>query len=208
VEANSGKSKFTFSGMDQDVLAVAYSPSGKFVVSSGFESGLYWWNAQTGQRVRVQPGHGVAVHEICFSKDGKTVVSAGADKTVRLWNGTTGAPVRTMPVGSIVYATAISPDGKLIASGSFDGLVRLWDAAKGVPLSSLLSLPATGAKHEWLVLTPHGYAARSDGLAAVGRWRMGGQDLSAEAVWKALGRPELVGRAMRGEAVAAPKFGK
>jgi WD40 repeat protein len=208
IEAATGKGKYTFSGMDQDVLAVAFSPDGKYVVSSGFEPALYWWNAQTGQRVRLQGGHGVAVHELCFSKDGKTLVSAGADKTVRLWNGGTGGMIRALPVGSIVYATAISPDGKLVASGGFDGLVRLWDAANGSPLVSLLSLPADGAKHDWLALTPQGYVAPSAGLASVGRWRMGGQSVGAEVVWKVLGQPEVVAQTLRGQPVAPPKFSK
>jgi hypothetical protein len=208
VDADSGQGKYTFSGMEQDILAVAFSQDGKFVVSSGFESALYWWDAQTGRRVRLQGGHGVAVHEICFSKDGKLLVSAGADRTVRVWNGKTGTPLRVLPVGSIVYATAVSPDGKLIASGSFDGLVRVWDAGSGGPLSTLLSLPAEGDKHDWLALTPQGYAAASSGLASAGQWRMGGQTLSAAEVWKALEQPELVARALRGESVEMPRFGK
>jgi WD40 repeat protein len=207
-DAATGKSLLTFSGMEQDVLAVAVSPDGKYVVSSGFESGLYWWNPQTAERVRVQGGHGVAVHEICFSKDGKTVVSAGADKTVRLWDGSSGAPLRTLPVGSIVYATAISPDGKRIASGSFDGLVRLWDASTGRHLLTLLSVRSPGEKFEWVALTPEGYAAASPGVTAGGQWRMGGQPVPGESVWKALGNPDAVAKAVRGEALPAPVFGK
>src|SRR5262249_17394365 len=67
IDTATGKSRFTFSGMNQDVLAVAVSPDGKSVVSSGYEAGIYWWNPQNGERVRVNGGHGVAVHELCFS---------------------------------------------------------------------------------------------------------------------------------------------
>jgi WD40 repeat protein len=208
VDAATGKSRFTFGGMDKDVLAVAVSPDGKSVVSSGFESGLYWWNPQTGERVRLQGGHAVAVHEICFSKDGSLVASAGADKTVRLWQGKDGAPLRTLAVGSVAYATAVSPDGKRVASGSFDGLVRLWDVAGGRQLVTLLSLPPQGDAADWLALTPEGYAASSPGVASAGRWAMAGQAVPAEAVWKALGRPEVVAKAVRGEVPAAPTFGK
>ncbi|HZT82779.1 MAG TPA: hypothetical protein VFA26_21290 [Gemmataceae bacterium] len=201
VEAATGKSVLTCSGMDQDVMAVAFSPDGKHVVSSGFEPGLYWWDTKTGARERVQGGHGVAVHEVCFSRDGKVLASAGADRTARLWNGTTGAPIKALTVGSSVYAVTLSPDGKRLAAGSFDGLVRLYDVASGRLLASLLSLP-----EGWLALTPEGYAAGSAGVTKLGQWRMAGKGVAGEAVWKALGRPETVAKALRGESLAAPTF--
>jgi WD40 repeat protein len=184
--------------MDQDVLAVAVSPDGKSVVSSGFEPALAWWNPQTGERVRTQGGHGSAVHEICFSKDGKLVASAGADRTVRLWDGGSGAAVRTLAVGSVAYATAISPDGKLVASGSFDGLVRLWHAPTGRLLLTLLALPS-----DWLAVTPEGYAVGSPALTSQGQWRMGSQAVEASAAWKALGKPDALARAAHGEVLPA-----
>ncbi|MCI0461851.1 MAG: hypothetical protein L0Z62_33285 [Gemmataceae bacterium] len=208
VEADTGKSRFTFGGMDDDVMAVAFSSDGKSVVSSGFQPGLYWWNAQTGERVKVQNGHGVAVHEVCFSKDGQLVVSAGADRTVRVWNGSNGAPVKTIPVGSMVYSVAVSPDRKVIACGSFDGLVRVWEEKSGRLLVTLLSLPAEKGQADWLALTPEGYSTGSAGVATLGRWRMAGQEVTGERVWSVLRQPDLVARALRGEAVPAPAFGK
>jgi WD40 repeat protein len=207
VDASTGKSRFTFSGMDQDVLALAVSPDGKNVVSSGFDSALYWWDSQTGQRVRLQSGHGIAVHEMCFSRDGKILASAGADKTVRVWNGQTGALLRTLPVGSIAYAVALNPAGTLLASGSFDGLVRLWDPATGRQLLTLLAVPAEG-DFDWLAVTPEGYAATNSKMATLGQWRMAGQAVSAEPVWKTLQQPTAVVRALRGEPLTQPVFPK
>jgi WD40 repeat protein len=208
VEADTGKSVFTFSGMDQDVLAVAYSPDGKQVVSSGFETSLYWWNPQTGEKVKTQGGHGIAVNELSFSKDGKRVVSAGMDRTARVWDGSSGAAIKTLSVGSPVYAVAISPNGKLIASGSFDGLVRLWDETSGRQLVTFLALPADQDQAEWLAQTPEGYATGSEKLTGLGRWRIGVQEVAGERVWPTLRQPEQIGRALRGEAVAEIKFGK
>ena len=208
VDADTGKTVFTYSGMEQDVMALAFSPDGKALVSSGFEPALYWWNPQTGEKVKTQGGHGVAVHEVAFSKDGKRVVSAGADKTARTWDPATAAMVKAFPVGSSVYAAAISPTGKRIAAGSFDGLTRLYDEATARPLATLLALPGDGDQPEWLALTPEGYAAGSDKLLAQARWRLGSQDVPAQAVWQALRQPPLVAQAVRGEKVAEPTFKK
>lgn len=209
VDVETGKTAFTFSGMEQDVMAVAFHPDGKSVISSGFEPGVFWWNAQTGERIgKPAAGHGIATHELAFSKDGNRVVSAGADRTVRTWDGAVGTALKVFPVGSIAYSVAISPNGKFIASGSFDGLVRLWDEASARHLATLLTQAADDDSPEWLAITPEGYVTGSDKLAAQVRWRLNGQDAKADVVWKVLRQPANVARAMRGDAVPAPVFDK
>ena len=207
VETATGKSKFTFSGMDLDVIALAVHPNGQSLVSSGMESGIYWWNPQTGERVRVQGGHRGTVYELCYNRDGSVLASASGDATVQVWNGTTGLPLRAIAVGSLTYAVALSADGKFVAAGSFDGLVRLFDTATGKLLVTLMSLPPQGETADWVAQTPEGHTAASPGLTAAGKWRMGTQDLAAGAVWKTLLKPDEVAKAARGETVPTP-FGK
>lgn len=207
-EAESGKGVFTFSDRNEDVLSVAAHPDGKSVVVSGVEPGLTWWNVETGEKIRTVGGHRGAVYEVAFSRDGKRLVSAGSDGTAKVFNGTTGALERSIIAGSLCYAVAISPDGKRLASGSFDGLTRLHDAGTGSHLGTLLSLPPEGQKHDWLVLSPGGYAAISEALLKLGRWTMANREVPAAAVWKALHRPELATKALSGETIAAPEFGK
>jgi dipeptidyl aminopeptidase/acylaminoacyl peptidase len=208
VDADTGQSLFTFSGMEQDVLSAAVSPDGKHVVSAGFETALHWWNPETGERTKLQGGHGVAVNELCFSADGSRLVSAGSDQTVRLWNGKTGGLMRTISVGSIVYAVAISSNNKLVASGSFDGLARIWDEASGRLQVIFLGCPEDAGRHDWLALTPEGYAAGSPEIASRARWYVAGQEVAGGRVWPVLNRPEMIVRAARGDKPAAPKFGK
>jgi WD40 repeat protein len=208
VDTNTGNSRFTFSGMEQDVLAVAVSPDGKTVVSAGLEPALHWWNSQTGERVRLQNGHSIAVNEICFSKDGRYVVSGGSDQTIRIWDGVSGSLQRSISVGSVVYAVAVNPDGKRIASGSFDGLVRLWDLATGRHLATFLSMPAEKESSNWLALTPEGFEASSAGLKSQGQWRMAGQPITADSIWKNLQKPDLVAKAIRSEPVPPASFAK
>jgi WD40 repeat protein len=202
--------KFTFGGMEQDVLAVAVSPDGKSVVSAGLEPGLHWWEAQTGKRIRVQNGHSVAVNEICFTKDGRQVVSVGSDQTIRIWDGATGGLQRTISVGSVVYAAAVSHDSKRIASGSFDGRVCLWDLATGRQLVTLLTFPAekSAEDFDWLALTPEGYEVNSAALPSKAQWRMAGQLPAADLVWKNLLKPDMVAKAIRAELVPAVAFAK
>src|SRR5205814_4594278 len=65
VDAKTGTTRLTLSGMEQDVLAVAASADGTKIISSGYDSRLYWWDATTGERTQRQSGHDIAVQEIC-----------------------------------------------------------------------------------------------------------------------------------------------
>jgi WD40 repeat protein len=116
--------------------------------------------------------------------------------------------VRTISVGSIVYAAAISPNNKLVAAGSFDGITRVYDETTGRQLASLVTVRGEGDRAEWLALTPEGFAAGSDSLVAMARWRMSGQEVNGAPLWPALRRPEQVAKALRGEAVGEVKFEK
>jgi WD40 repeat protein len=116
--------------------------------------------------------------------------------------------VRTISVGSIAYAAAISPNSKLIAAGSFDGITRLYEESTGRQLASLVTVRGDGDQAEWLALTPEGFAAGSDPLVAMARWRMSGQDVNGAPLWPALRRPEQVAKALRGEAIGAVTFDK
>lgn len=202
IDAKTGQSRLTFSGTDQEVLALAVKPDGSQVVTSGLDPGLSWWDTGTGQQVKRTVGHDGAVHELAFSPDGDIVASAGVDKSVRLWNARTIDSQRTIPIGSIVYSVALSPDGKVVAAGSFDGQVRLFEVAAGRQLVSL----AAGSAEEWLAVAPEGFAAAADAVKAKARWRVGVAELNAEWVWKAVGQPAAVARALVGEKPGEPAF--
>jgi hypothetical protein len=73
---------------------------------------------------------------------------------------------------------------------------------------TLLALPPHGETFDWLALTPEGFAAASPGVQTSGRWQMSGQVVTATRTWEALGKPQALVRALRGEPVGAPVFKK
>lgn len=123
------------------VLAVAYSPDGRYLASA---SGIFdevanrytkgeiiLWDSTTGERLKTMTGHKGIVLSLAFGADG-TLASGSTDRTVILWDTLTGEsrPPLTGHEGAIA-SLAFTADGKLLASGSDDGTVRLWDVATG-----------------------------------------------------------------------------
>ena len=127
--------KLTF----QWVLAVAYSPDGQTLASSGSSDGtIQLWNVANGTHLGTLKGHTEMVRTLAFLPDGKILVSGSDDDTLRTWDTNTGRMLRKLSGHSNdVKSVAFSRDGKIIASGSKDSSVRLWDAETGRFLPTL-----------------------------------------------------------------------
>lgn len=125
--------------MLQWVLAVAYSPDGKTLASSGSSDGtVQLWDAERGEHTKTLKGHTDKVKTLAFSPDGKTLVSGSDDDTLRMWDTNTGRMLRKLDGhSSDVKSVVFSGDGKMIASGSKDATVRLWNAETGRFLPTL-----------------------------------------------------------------------
>ena len=205
-DSRTAKGQRTYSDHDDDVLALAIRPDGKQFVSAGNEPILRWWSLEGEKPARKVGGHGGPVHQVCFSGNGRRLISASGDKSVRVWDGLTGIFQRTLPGPTDwQYAVALNSDGHLAAGGGWDGLVRVWDADAGKLLATLIQPPRVSiGSTDWLAIAPSGYLEASAELLPLVRWRIGGEEVPAEAPRGVFVGHEQVARALRGEAVANP----
>jgi len=105
------------------VWSIAFSPDGRYIVSSSRDNTIQLWDAQTGGHVS-EPlqGHTDSVLSVAFSPDGRHIVSGSGDATIRLWDVQTGGQVGESLQGHTdsVFSVAFSSDGRHIVSGSWD----------------------------------------------------------------------------------------
>jgi WD40 repeat protein len=114
-------------GLLVPVTGVAYSPDGKRLATSGWDSTVKVWDPATGKEVLTLKGHKDYVRTVCFSPDGKRLASASGDKTVRVWDAATGKQLLTLEGHSAaMWGVAFSLHGKRLAWASFDKTVKVW----------------------------------------------------------------------------------
>lgn len=127
-----GTTLYTYKGHTDSVLAVAWSPNGKRIVSGSQDHTVQVWDATTGGHVLPYSGHTDGVEVVAWSPDGKRIASAGKDRTVQVWDATNGNLIVIYKGHTqTVLALAWSHDSKYIASGSFDQTIQVWNATLG-----------------------------------------------------------------------------
>jgi len=155
-DAATGNLAQTLKGHSDGVLAVAFSPDGRLLVSGGMDGTARVWETASGRaratlefpglRRRLAdprlPGAEITpfVEAVAFSPDGRMfVTSAGTPVAFRkregigevtFWSATSDQEVVSLKgYDGMVRQVAFSPDGNLLATAGGDGLIRLWDAA-------------------------------------------------------------------------------
>jgi WD40 repeat protein len=115
------------------VTAVAFSPDGSQLATSGYHE-IIVWNAQDGRRLSRITNVAERVYGIQYSPDGKLIaVAAGTPAQlgeVKLFAATGGDLVADLVrTADAIFAVAFSPDGKRLAVGGADRAIRVFDVA-------------------------------------------------------------------------------
>ena len=76
------------------ILALAFSPDGKRLVTSSHDQTVKVWDSATGQEILTLRGHASRIVGVVFDADGHCLLSASADGNIRIWDAT---PLESKP---------------------------------------------------------------------------------------------------------------
>ncbi len=94
--ARTGKKLATLPGHSAEVLAVAYSPDGRFIAAGSADGLLRVWSASSRTLVHLTRAHRGPVFAVRFSADGSRLATLGGDRAVRVWDVRTGRRLQSL----------------------------------------------------------------------------------------------------------------
>ncbi|MEO0987559.1 MAG: NB-ARC domain-containing protein [Cyanobacteria bacterium J06639_14] len=162
-EADTGQYRFNLRDPHQSptwIYAIAFTPQGDALLSSGLDKTLRLWDSQTGELLRVwhlgSPTLAVACHP-----QGQYFACAGTDANLYLWQSDGTQPIAVLSGHEgWVWSVAFGPDGTWLASSGSDGTIRLWDTATG---ATSHVLQGHQGRVQAITISPDGYLLASAG---------------------------------------------
>ncbi|MCM2268123.1 MAG: WD40 repeat domain-containing protein [Elusimicrobiales bacterium] len=122
----------TLAGHSDGVLALAFSPCGKFLATGGEDNTIRLWSVPDGLEIQTIKAHEGDVRAVAFDPDGDVFASGSWDKTVKIWRTADCSTIASASRHSgPVNALAFAPDGKLLYSGSDDASIKVFSSPKG-----------------------------------------------------------------------------
>lgn len=153
---------FTLAGHAGPVLAIAFSPADRTVVTASADRSIKVWSTEDGRLLRTFNHHLESVNALAFRPlaaaedpaSPRACASASDDRTVRIWQPEIGRMVRIIrqhraPAFALVYAA----DGRSVFSAGKEGRIRRFDADSDTLLTEW------SASTDWiyaLALSPDG----------------------------------------------------
>ncbi|HEY4260194.1 MAG TPA: protein kinase [Schlesneria sp.] len=115
-------------GHTHNIADVRFSPDGKWLASSGWDSSVRLWNVESGKSGPVLRSHISGANSIAWSPDSTHLVSGGhwGDGKINVWNidGTLEASWKGHQAHNLVLW---SPDGKFIAAAGEGDTYKIWN---------------------------------------------------------------------------------
>jgi WD40 repeat protein len=133
-------------GHTDEVVSVTFSPDGKWLLSSSWDTTTRLWDVSSGRELTQFSGFGASVFASAFVPNTMQVVSAGWDQSAHIWDISSGNELQRFKGHSApINSLAIAPGGKTLATASgfvppdvqTDQTIRIWSLANGANLATL-----------------------------------------------------------------------
>jgi WD40 repeat protein len=166
-EADTGREVVRVAHEQGGVLAVAFSPDGKWLATGGSDQTARVWEIDTGREV-TRLIHEYPVDAVAFSPDGRWLATKTSDRIFWVWEVATGRKmVRIVHEGrGVMQSVAFSPDGQWLVSGSrgfATGEARIWKVDGWQEIARMagdVSAVAFSSDGKWLATGSWGVVVR------------------------------------------------
>ena len=109
------------------ILACAFSPEGKRILTAGSDSTARLWDAESGKEIRRFEGHSGELNACAFSPEGKRILTAGDDSTARLWDAESGVEFFTRSASGNSWVLWSQSEGRWDGEGDLIEWLRYED---------------------------------------------------------------------------------
>lgn len=174
----------TYRGHHGKVHALAWSPDGRYIASSGQDETIQVWDASNGETVLTHRTSALQPPALAWSPDGRYIACTGGlfAEMVQVWEAATGQTASDHATydkhSEQVQAIAWSPDGSSIASAGDEGVVYIWNALTGRTIASYRGHSGSVRALAW---SQNRLALSDQGISHIAS---GGDDKTVH-VWKA-----------------------
>jgi WD40 repeat protein len=129
---------YTLEAHQGPVLDVAFSPDGRWLISSGADGMLRVWELSSATlSSEIEVSSNGWLQAITVSPNGELIATGGNDALVNIWTlPDLELDARFRGHSGIVFAVAFSPSGQHLVSGDGAGVIKLWNVSTGIEEAS------------------------------------------------------------------------